>query len=300
MNLFSLIQKKGLISTLYKIKRMIFVRDEGVISTISRLGAYDYLKRYKNHGQIKPEFNSGANYENPYPNKIWTVWLQGLENAPNIVQKCVRSIQNQHGKDVLVLDNTNISLYVEIPKYLAEKWKKGIISNTHYTDVVRILLLAKYGGVWVDATIFLFAPIPSFIRGAELFCFKSSHESVSLASVWLIAAKPGNSIILKLQNLLLAYWKKENKLVSYSIISLFHTMIVTQSESEKAAWKSVPHFEASLGLRLQMELFDKYNSERLEQIKQMSVIQKLSYKFSDEDFDKKGTFYSEIINQTQI
>jgi hypothetical protein len=38
-------------------------------------------------------------------------------------------------------------------------------------------------------------------------------------------------------------------------------------------------------------LFDTFSSARLAQIKQASVIQKLSYKFPATQFDKDGTFY---------
>jgi hypothetical protein len=118
-----------------------------------------------------------------------------------------------------------------------------------------------------------------------------------VASNWFLAAQANNPVMRKMKNLLLKYWEKEKKLISYSIFHLFFTMTV---ESEKEIWKSVAYFDDVNCKILQMELFDHFNPERLEQIKQTSVIQKLSYKFTKEEFNKKGTFYDIIIKQNNV
>lgn len=58
---------------------------------------------------------------------IWWCWLQGLESAPPIVKAC----------------------------YILDKWKAGIISNTHFSDILCLELLTSRGGIWVDATVFV-------------------------------------------------------------------------------------------------------------------------------------------------
>jgi hypothetical protein len=34
-----------------------------------------------------------------------------------------------------------------------EKYQKKIIDNTHFSDLLRLELLIKYGGTWIDASV---------------------------------------------------------------------------------------------------------------------------------------------------
>jgi mannosyltransferase OCH1-like enzyme len=288
-----LVRERGFSCIYKKIKRRLFIHDEAVLSQIARLGAYDYLQKYKYVLNQPLEIFDAVN---PCAGKIWICWLQGIAHAPHIVQKCVHSITSHHpNNEVILLDSANIPQYIAVPDYITKKWRAGIISHTHYSDIVRIFLLAKYGGVWIDATTFLFDKIPEYIRTAELFAFKCTPAAYTVASNWFMAAKPNNSVILKVKNLLCEYWKKENLLASYSIFHLFFTMAVNSTDDTKALWEAAPYFDDVNCKILQRELFDTFNPLRLEQIKQISVIQKLSYKFPQDFLDKGETFYTRIL-----
>jgi hypothetical protein len=291
--IFKLIRKRGLAGACRKIKRRLFIRDEAVLSQIARLGAYDYLQKYRYVLAWPPALPEAVN---PYVNKIWVCWLQGIETAPPVVQQCVRSIKSHYtNEEVILLDGANISQYINVPDYITKKWRAGRISHTHYSDVVRMRLLAKYGGVWMDATTFLLDKLPEYISHADLFAFKCHPAAGVVASNWFIVAKPNHPVISKVANLLCEYWKKENKLISYSLFHLFFTMTVNSSAETNALWSAVPYFDDVNCKILQKELFDTFSPVRLAQIKQASVIQKLSYKFPPESFDKKGTFYHRLI-----
>ena len=41
---------------------------------------------------------------------------------------------------------------------MEEKKKKGIISRTHYSDLLRLEILGNYGGIWLDSTFFCTKP----------------------------------------------------------------------------------------------------------------------------------------------
>ncbi len=84
----------------------------------------------------------------------WVFWDNGLESAPRIVQECVRSIQSNSGFErVVVLNKTNIKDYVEIDPIIYEKLEGGAITKTHFSDILRMAILAQQGGYWVDATV---------------------------------------------------------------------------------------------------------------------------------------------------
>lgn len=85
---------------------------------------------------------------------VWTSWLQGENAAPKIVKKAINSIRkNFKNKKVIVIDKDNMDDYVKLPVWIMEKWQKGIISNAHFSDILRTYLLLEYGGIWVDATV---------------------------------------------------------------------------------------------------------------------------------------------------
>ena len=68
--------------------------------------------------------NFDANYsKEEYPmqksNKVWVCWMQGMEQAPALVQRCYRSLQeNLKGKEIVLLTESNLDQYVHIPDFI--------------------------------------------------------------------------------------------------------------------------------------------------------------------------------------
>ena len=112
--------------------------------------------------------------EHKESNKIWICWFQGLDEAPIIVKKCVESVKkNNLDKEIVVITSDNLHDYVEFPKYIEEKWQRGIITHTHMTDLLRLELLIRYGGTWIDATVFCSSSnIPSYFFDSDLFFYQ--------------------------------------------------------------------------------------------------------------------------------
>lgn len=293
--MFSVLKRIGLRGVAYKTIGRVFPNDEIVLSACARIGAYRYLKKYQY--SIKPNTSSNVGQDDvPKKHNIWICWLQGFENAPEIVQKCRDSVLKFNTDcEVVLLDESNIKDYANIPDYIIEKHKKGIIPHAHYSDYARIAILAKYGGVWIDSTVLLTDEIPQYILNADLFCFKVQPLGKVVASNWFIAAKPMNPIVLNVLQLLADYWKHENKLISYSIFHLFWTMTVTANETNRKLWDSVPYMDDVNCKLLQMELFSPYSETRFKQIMNVSSIHKLTYKFEEKDVAKENTFYRYII-----
>ncbi len=290
--LFLLIKKIGIKPAFYKIKRRIFVKDKDIISQIALVGAYDYLIRYQYAANLLDDNKKNKDEMNPYPNKIWTCWFQGVDNAPEIILKCLNSIKKYHKEDVIILTDDNIPTYLDIPDYITRKRKNGIISNTHYSDIVRYMIIEKYGGVWLDGTTWLFDIVPNYIRNADLFLFRVSGASI--ASMGVIAAKPYNEIISRAKRIILKYWEKENKLISYTVTAMCFKLAINSTKETLAAWENVINVPITKNLLIGA-LFKDFNPVYLDIIKQQCVIQQLSWKFPKEDYEKKGTFYDVVV-----
>ena len=202
----------------------------------------DWLK-HKLKGQ---SFN-----KNYYDNCIWTLWLQGKNQAPSIIKNCFRSIiQYNQGRKVIILEEKDIPNYIDLPEYIWEKYKKKIIPMAQFSDIVRYCLLYKYGGTWIDSTVLMTGAIPEEITKQKLFMFSilrgTRHSRQSLTANWFIHAKKGNAIMKDIINLNFEYWKKENKLLHYFINYFFFTLAVRHDKKAKKIFNKMPYYPERL------------------------------------------------------
>ncbi|GGD01206.1 capsular polysaccharide synthesis protein [Enterococcus wangshanyuanii] len=265
----------------------------------SRLGIQN--KAYK---KIKSKYKKIASQETTLAttsfddtNVIWFCWLQGIENAPELVKRCYEQMTNLFSeKKIIVITAENYREYTNFPTFIIEKWQKGIISNTHFSDLLRIELLHFHGGTWIDSTVYFSdSDVPTVFFEADIFFFQKlkpgrDGSKVTMSS-WFMTVKKKSFIIAKTRELLFTYWEKKNYLVDYYLFHIFFTIAceVYPEEYENVSkyCNSIPHI-------LLLELFSSYDSKRFSEIKGMSSIHKLSYKFSSTDILKQDTFYQEL------
>ena len=293
MGLFRTLQKRGLKVSFYKLKRRLLLGDREAAARLDLLGAYDYMKRYAYAAQTTgPEAPTAQSAPTPYPGKIWTCWLQGLEQAPYTIQRCMDSMRTYHADDLVVLTDENIPQYADIPEHIIRKRAQGIISNTAYSDILRLLILRQHGGVWLDGTTWLMGPVPDYIRQADLFLFRNQDI---IPSVGVIAAHPHNAIIAKSCSVLLEYWRKEHRQVSYTLAALAMQVAVNSSpDTLLPAWRKATLVPNNKCLLLEC-LFSPYDPQVMDIIRRQSVIQQLSWKPPKEKFEKEGTFYDVVV-----
>jgi hypothetical protein len=232
-----------------------------------------------------------------YCNKVWICWLQGYDQAPDLVKACIDSVKkNMPNHEVVILTDENIGEYVDSPEHIRMKYREGKINRTHYSDLLRAALLCKWGGVWIDSTVFCTEKeFPVYISSLPLFAYKSidlnrQDETSTVASSWLIASKSNQPILLLTRDLLYSYWEKYDYLVDYFVFHLFFAMATRRFEED---WDAVPTFNNHSPHILQFELQEKYNDERWNQIMKMSAFHKLNW---HNDYSRfQGSNYSHII-----
>ena len=259
-----------------------------------RLIEYKVIKKLrKKYSYVFDEFDEKEFEETP-SDKIWTVWLQGYNYAPELSKVCISSVLDAFGEErVTIITMDNIEDYIHIPEHIYEKWKRGQISYVHLADYIQISLLAKYGGTWFDATVFVMDnAIPNYFLDSPFFVFSNEYRNnpISISS-WFMSSYANCKLLNVVRRMLEEYWKKENGPYHYLILHMF---IKIACEHYPEIWKAVPKFSNIQSHTLAHEIFNPYNQTRMEQIKDMCPIQKLSNKFK---FPKsiEGTFYNRII-----
>lgn len=224
-------------------------------------------------------------------NTIWFCWLQGIDTAPDLVKSCYASIQHHcKDKEIILLNKENIFEYTDLPDYIIDKWQRGIISNTHFSDILRVNILIRHGGLWLDATTYLTGPLPDYIESHNLFTYRNgwfNEDMINMGS-WLIYSKPDNHILKEVQSLLFIYWEKQDYLKNYFLLHIFFRMVTDKFPDE---WNAVPYYNQIDQHVLQQELSNKFNEKRFDQIKQLSPIHKLTNKADVDEFDD-NSYYS--------
>ncbi len=273
-----------------------------ILRLATHLKAKQKLK--KQYIGVLKEFDNNYKAELPHEqsNKVWVCWFQGVENAPELVQKCYHSLQeNLKDKEIILITLENIMEYAQFPDFIIEKWKVGQISYTHMTDLLRLELLTRYGGLWVDSTVLCTSSnIPAFYYESDLFfyqCLKPGRDGHShITSSWLISAKTNNKILMAVKHLCYKYWETHNTLIDYFLLHDFIAIVLEFYPEDFN--RIIPKDNATPHILL-LRLFEQYDKEMFELITEQSPFHKLSYKFTEAQMRQKGTNYDFLFGRIE-
>ncbi|PRT72376.1 capsular biosynthesis protein [Streptococcus anginosus] len=253
------------------------------------------IKKFREENQYSLVYNQQHTSSSK---KIWICWFQGLEAAPHVVQECIASVKKHlSDREVVVLTDANYHHYVTFPDHIKTKIAQGIISKTHLSDLLRLELLTKYGGTWIDGTVFCSSSdIPSYMLDSNLFLFqnlKPGLDGQALAiSTWFMTASKSHHPLLELtKDLLYFYWEQNNTMVDYFLIHHFFQLSI---EEFPEYWSKVVPFNNSTPHILQLRLFEKYDETMYHYILEQTPFHKLTYKFEEEKSRIPNTYYKHL------
>lgn len=167
---------------------------------------------------------------------VWVLWLQGEEHAPPLVKACIASIKRHVPEDytVTVISESNISEYITLPEHILTKYASGEITRTHFSDILRWALLAVYGGLWMDSTIYLTKTLSLENPNGFLTLKTPAEEDAKYISkgrwsIFFIGVPEGYAPAKEMMNRLYRYWITENKLVDYFLVDYILDGIVSSN-----------------------------------------------------------------------
>lgn len=242
---------------------------------------------------------------------IWQYWAQGIENCPPIVKACFSSVDHFKGEyEIIRLDDNNLSDYLHLPQFILDK--KNLNSNfkhAFFADLIRIALLDVYGGVWLDATIFLTEKFPNKITGMDYFMFhrspdtlckekwvqydpayfgwKDSHKVNVLNS--FIVAKKENKVIHLLFELLMNFWRVQDTIPHYFFFQIMYDELFHHNHLKENLCEVI---DDTLPHLLHYNLNADFDKHEFDMIKEKIGIHKLRYIKSI----KSGSYYEYLIN----
>lgn len=281
-------------------------RDKKALELLRLAMEYKFLKRLrtKERKLIRQMADAVRSSHNSHEVKrakiIWICWWQGIDNAPDLVKKCYASVCRYYSDwDIRVITFDNYTDYVDFPHYIVEKWKKGIITHTHMSDLLRLELLVIYGGLWLDSTILATSgDIPKSVIDSDLFYYRTLKPGADghsvLLSSWLIYASSNNCILKLTRELLYNYWEKAKGLSDYFLLHYYLTIACGEFEEDCL---KIPQFSNEIPHILLLNLFKPYDKQYMKDLMRISCFHKLSYKFDSNIIaNSKGTYYEWIMN----
>ena len=270
-----------------------------IISTVEKILA-------KKYGYILDDaimnFPSDVNIAKSVSKIVWTCWLQGIDDAPLMVKHCIES-QKKTLPDYehRILTIRNYHQWVELPEYIEKKFRKGRIPRALFTDLLRLAVLKKYGGVWLDASV-LFTGFENEkllnrwhkIEQSEFTIYRyfkrGRKETVGLSN-WFIAARPNEFVVSTVLDMLLAYWKDYNCTVDYYIMHLYIGMAL---KAVPSLAESMPRENSYHSIMLGCVLAKDYDKDWWDDVKAHVFLHKLNYRKADEAARNPRSFYNSI------
>ncbi len=141
---------------------------------------------------------------------------EGLTSAPESVRACLASLEANCGShEVIVLCRDNLSEYVSLPAFVFEKLEEKKMSGAQFCELVAVSLLARYGGIFCDASLHLSSPLPSKMYQYAFYSIRDVEGDKQYLSErrWItafMASAPGGYVPRVIEKLLLAYWEEYN------------------------------------------------------------------------------------------
>lgn len=244
---------------------------------------------------------------NPLPitkeTPIWVCWWQGEDQMPEMIRQCYKIMQkNSNGHPVILITENNYTEYIELPQIIKDRVKNHNITFTFLSDIIRMSLLAKHGGIWIDATYWVTKPISindieffsirqDRFKGQGGFCdFRWTCHCIGAGSPYYIFSFIKDCFI---QHLTL---HKTN--VIYLLIDYVINLAYEEFEDFKDIIDNLPNHEPHI--YIMPWLFNqKYNDEKLKEILETTPLLKLTLKW-EKPFVRKtpegeDTYYNYFI-----
>jgi hypothetical protein len=171
------------------------------------------------------------------PKVIYSLWLQGVDQAPDLVRLNFgrwSKLNPSHRLQILELSDVEV-LFQGLDLSI------DLIPVQALSDLVRARLLRDNGGIWVDATVFPVRPmydwLPEMVTEAGFFAFERPGPDRIISS-WFLVAAPGNVLMREQWNEAARFWSKPRRLVEGTPVDPVRAV----SPNEASATGTYPYF----------------------------------------------------------
>ena len=233
-----------------------------------------------------------GDWESPKPKQkleklpVWVCWWQGEEAMPPIVKACMVRLRCSlpDTAELKLITWDNYADYCDIPAHVLEKHANGIIGPAHLSDVLRFSLLSRYGGAWVDATVYISGKFPEKLltEGYYTQRFESWDccPQEACRGKWcgfFFGGKAGSPLFSYMYEALCHYWSRFDKAVDYVFFDYILWAGYCGVPQIRQLIDAVPANNEHIWL-MAKALNDPYEPVAFEELMNLNEFYKLSYK----------------------
>lgn len=138
------------------------------------------------------------------PKVIWTYQsTPKSEEMEEHVKLCIESWKfHNPSYDVIVMDRENVSSYVDMDIYAFDQIEDNVRAN----DYMRLFLLQKHGGIWIDSTVLCTQPLDRLIdndNSKDFIGFYTGsfrNNRFPVIEKWFMACPADSELMFKVKN----------------------------------------------------------------------------------------------------
>ena len=217
--------------------------------------------------------------ERDFPKIVWTMWQQGEAQMPETVKASIKTIKafaERNECEFYLLTDETLAEFINIPIDITEKYKKKELSAAHYSDIVRFYLLYRYGGIWMDATLFV-----------------SPYTTIDeLEGDFFLAGKKGKSYFKNIRDLYVYYVRKYPIFIDYLIMDYFILSEYNVNRYFRELVDKIPILESAENLWfLRDHANDIFDEQEWDNVLKTTPIMKTTYKINEKEIIPNSYLY---------
>lgn len=180
------------------------------------MGRLEVAHLIKTKSMLLPErFSAMNSVQEPraIPSVIWMLWDSGWNDAPYMQKSCMQSWK-QHNPEyqVRALNLTQAVQLINRSAFVSDYAWNNLATIQAKSDIIRILLLARYGGVWADASLLCMEPLHTWLNTSKEFVayirrdrkVKPWHEP--WVASWFLATQTDSYMIQTIKKAVITFW----------------------------------------------------------------------------------------------
>lgn len=211
---------------------------------------------------------------------IWTCWLQGEEQMPEIPKMCLSSMRRfSNGKQVIVITERNFAQYVDLSPTVLNAYKSGQLKPAHFADIIRMNLLSQRGGLWLDATMYVSRELPNELFDRPFYSIKTPEFGAFVSkcrwAVFCLGSWEGNILMSVVTKAFDEYLKRTTLFIDYFLFDQFIDILYNTNEDIKSLIDNIPFNNPNTH---NLHLSDNYNYDEWVHLKKDTFMFKLSWK----------------------
>ena len=192
---------------------------------------------------------------------VFTYWQGPKTNLIVELEDRLKTVCQDSGYDLYALDDKSIHDYIDIPDYFS-----NAIHIIDKSDLIRIELLAKHGGIWVDKDVLAlreFDHLFEIIERRGGFVVKIATGS--RPGIGSINGYFNNAILGSLKgSTFYERWSKHNHKIVQTLISTWGKLPFGNKYLKKASFESwLQEIEVINGRKTKMEYFADFRARKL-------------------------------------